>query len=163
MWHLSSERLDIVKDYCSYGLEHWGSDSRGVEMTRHFLLNWIRCRRNIHSSFFSPPTDPFHRDSFLHRYYPVGIVDEIPGAHHLQLDLRPPTLFFRGRTDLETLLASPSVTDWVKISEMFLGPAPKNYTFQPKYDKFFFKIVGIFIYSLFIRHRANAYSESFIM
>lgn len=33
----------------------------------------------------------------------------------------------------ETLLASPDSRDWVKISEMFLGPAPEGWTFLPKH------------------------------
>ena len=32
------ERLEIVKQFCNYGLEHWGSDDKGVENTRKFLL-----------------------------------------------------------------------------------------------------------------------------
>ena len=37
----SSERFDILKKYSKYGLEHWGSDTRGIETTRRFMLEWI--------------------------------------------------------------------------------------------------------------------------
>jgi tRNA-dihydrouridine synthase 3 len=44
---------------------------------------------------------------------------------------RPPA--YRGRNELETLLASESAADWVRISEMLLGPAPAGFTFAPKH------------------------------
>ena len=35
--------------------------------------------------------------------------------------------------DAETLLASPNSQDWVRILEMYLGPAPETWTFMPKH------------------------------
>lgn len=34
-------RLDILKNFVHYGLEQWGSDQRGVNTTRRFLLEWL--------------------------------------------------------------------------------------------------------------------------
>jgi tRNA-dihydrouridine synthase 3 len=47
------------------------------------------------------------------------------------LNERPPA--YRGRNELETLLASPFVGDWVRISEMFLGKAEEGWGFVPKH------------------------------
>lgn len=84
----ASERLGYVEKFVRYGLEAWGSDEVGVGQTRRFLLEWL---------------------SFAHRYVPVGLLDHLPPS----LQDRPPA--YRGRSDLETLLASDNYMDWVKI------------------------------------------------
>lgn len=65
--------------------------------------------------------------SFTCRYVPVGILSELPA----KLNDRPPP--FHGRDELETLLASGDSRDWVKITEMFLGPTPDDWNFTPKH------------------------------
>ncbi|XP_031780863.1 tRNA-dihydrouridine(47) synthase [NAD(P)(+)]-like [Nasonia vitripennis] len=102
----SNERFDILKRFAKYGLEHWGSDTRGVETTRRFMLEWI---------------------SFLYRYVPVGILVEPPQ----RMNNRPP--YYRGRDDLETLMASSNCADWIKLSEMLLGKVPDGFNFLPKH------------------------------
>lgn len=84
----SQERFDYLKTYVNYGLEHWGSDTKGVETTRRFLLEWL---------------------SFFHRYIPTGLLVQPPQ----KVNQRPP--FYKGRDDLETLFASSNSGDWIKI------------------------------------------------
>ncbi|OVA12615.1 zinc finger protein [Macleaya cordata] len=106
-WDISSgERLNIFKDFVRFGLEHWGSDTKGVETTRHFLLEWL---------------------SYTYRYIPVGLLDVIPQ----KLNWRVPSYY--GRDDLETLMASDSAADWIRISELLLGKVPAGFTFAPKH------------------------------
>ena len=76
-----SERMDMIQDFVRFGLEHWGSDQRGIENIRHFLLNWM---------------------SFLCRYVPVGIIEHFPVAiNHVSKLAAPPwflwtlTFFYR--------------------------------------------------------------------
>ncbi|KAJ1998074.1 tRNA-dihydrouridine synthase 3 [Coemansia sp. S85] len=107
VWDISAtERLDMMKEFARFGLEHWGTDSQGVNATRRYLLEW---------------------QSFLHRYIPAGILEVLPQ----RMNDRPPA--FVGRNDLETLMASSQARDWIKISEMILGPTPEGFTFVPKH------------------------------
>jgi tRNA-dihydrouridine synthase 3 len=101
----ASERIDILKKFCEYGMEHWGSDQQGIDTTRRFLLEWM---------------------SFLYRYVPVGITESVQ-----RINQRPPPYIGRGET--ETLLSSANSQDWIKISEMFLGKVPENFAFIPKH------------------------------
>ncbi|KAF3435803.1 hypothetical protein FNV43_RR22895 [Rhamnella rubrinervis] len=106
-WDISSgERLNILKDFVRFGLQHWGSDTKGVETTRRFLLEWL---------------------SYTCRYIPVGLLDVIPQ----RLNWRPPSYY--GRDELETLMVSDSAADWIRISEMLLGKVPEGFTFAPKH------------------------------
>ncbi|KAH8880085.1 dihydrouridine synthase [Thozetella sp. PMI_491] len=102
----ATERLGYVEKFVRYGLESWGSDELGLGLTRRFLLEFL---------------------SFFHRYVPLGVLEYLPPT----LNDRPPR--YRGRNELETLLASEHYKDWVKISEMFLGPAHPDFKFQPKH------------------------------
>lgn len=102
----ATERLDLLKDFVNFGLEHWGSDQKGVNRTRRYLLEW---------------------QSFLCRYIPVGLLETLPQ----QINERPSP--YNGRNDLETLMASDQAVDWIKISEMLLGPVPDGFEFVPKH------------------------------
>ena len=109
-WDISAtERLDMLKDFVKFGLEHWGSDTHGVNSTRRFLLEWL---------------------SFLCRYIPVGLLEarSIPQS----MNQRPPK-FICGRSDLETLMMSDNYADWIKISEMLLGKVREGFDFEPKH------------------------------
>ncbi|KDQ21164.1 hypothetical protein BOTBODRAFT_122825 [Botryobasidium botryosum FD-172 SS1] len=106
-WDISSrERLELIRKYAEFGLSHWGTDTVGVNTTRRYLCEAL---------------------SFQYRYIPIGLLETLPG----QINDRAPA--YRGRDELETLLASPDSRDWVKISEMFLGPCPDGWTFTPKH------------------------------
>ncbi|KAF3992451.1 hypothetical protein FT663_00731 [Candidozyma haemuli var. vulneris] len=102
----ASERLEHLRTFANFAVEHWGSDEYGIEVARRFLCEFI---------------------GFTHRYIPVGILEKLPP----KLNQRPPK--WRGRNELETLLGSTDYKDWIKITEMFLGKASPNFQFVPKH------------------------------
>nr|ODN85753.1 tRNA-dihydrouridine(47) synthase [NAD(P)(+)] [Cryptococcus depauperatus CBS 7841] len=106
-WDITAvERLEGIRKFAEFGLSHWGSDTQGVNTTRRFLCEAL---------------------SFQHRYVPIGLLERLPG----KMNERPPA--YRGRNELETLLASPRSSDWVKISEIFLGKVDEGFNFVPKH------------------------------
>ncbi|ORY45235.1 FMN-linked oxidoreductase [Rhizoclosmatium globosum] len=107
VWDISGrERFDMFRQFAEFGLEHWGSDTKGVNLTRTYLLDWM---------------------SFTHRYIPVGLLEVLPQ----KFNDRPDAFF--GRDYYETLLASPKVSDWIYITEKILGKAPEGFSFIPKH------------------------------
>ncbi|KAL8446606.1 hypothetical protein Emag_004713 [Eimeria magna] len=81
LWDITAtERLSLVKEFVDNGLEHWGSDRRGVANTRRFLLELL---------------------SFMHRYIPPPFLELQPQL----IQWRPSP--FKGRSDLEIKLSSP--------------------------------------------------------
>lgn len=102
----STERMEMLKKFTRYGLEHWGTDTSGVEKTRRFMLEWL---------------------SFLYRYIPVGVLEVLPQ----KINERPP--YYHGRDETETLMCSGNCEDWVKLTEILLGKVPDDYNFIPKH------------------------------
>ncbi|PKA53109.1 tRNA-dihydrouridine(47) synthase [NAD(P)(+)]-like [Apostasia shenzhenica] len=140
-WDISSgERLNILKDFVNFGLEHWGSDTKGKwehlesqapMKDTSFALLYGKFSGYIPSLQLLgvETTRHFLLEwlSYTHRYIPTGLLDVIPQC----LNWRPPSYF--GRDDLETIMASDCAADWIRISEMLLGKVPEGFTFAPKH------------------------------
>ncbi|CCE61744.1 hypothetical protein TPHA_0B00720 [Tetrapisispora phaffii CBS 4417] len=102
----STERLEILKDYAKFAMDHWGTDEYGISQSRRFFCEFM---------------------SFFHRYIPMGICERFP----VKLNERPPS--WKGRDDLETLLGGTNVQDWIKVSELFFGKVDDSFVFLPKH------------------------------
>ena len=112
-WDISSsERLDILKQYAYDGLAHWGSDLQGVNKTREFLC---------------------HHLTFMSRYVPVHCCVET--NQEISIKARNDASMCY-RDDMEKLLTSDNYEDYIKVTEMFLGPAPKEFVFVPKHKSY---------------------------
>ncbi|EEB08107.2 tRNA dihydrouridine synthase Dus3 [Schizosaccharomyces japonicus yFS275] len=103
----STQRLEMLQEFCNHGLSYWGADERGLNTTRRFFLEFM---------------------SFFHRYTPVAMYEE---GVNPKLNERAPA--YKARDDMEAMLASPNVADWISLSERFLGPTPPRFTFTPKH------------------------------
>lgn len=97
----------MLREFASLLLEVHGSDRRGVERSRTVLLEHL---------------------SFLYRYTPTALLSD-PSTQRINLQPEP----FVGRDEMETLMGSGSAADWVRLSELVLGPAPAGFTFTPKH------------------------------
>jgi tRNA-dihydrouridine synthase 3 len=105
----SSERLGYVERFCRFGLEAWGSDEWGVGTTRRFLLEWL---------------------SFACRYVPVGLLETVKtktgvadgvDGGWLEPSIQDRAPRYRGRDELETLMASEDYRDWIKLRYVLLS------------------------------------------
>ena len=211
-WDISSsERLDIIKTFVRYGLEHWGSDDCGRARVRPQLrslvwdipthqesclqiprarelfetlfvvcVNLARARRpllarvallppplharrharaapaaherpaaRLRRPYAEPPdragvsqSHPLvFQNAFSFRQRQPHALLEISPTHSRQRDIARPLLLesherrsaLDAGNDLETLMASSNANDWLKITELVLGPTPDSFKFEPKH------------------------------
>ncbi|KAI6003161.1 hypothetical protein EDC04DRAFT_2882888 [Pisolithus marmoratus] len=106
-WDISSrEHLELIRKLAECGLSHFGMDMVGVNTARWYLCEVLY---------------------FQYHYIPIGLLECLP------MQIYEHTPAFRGRDELEALLVSLNSQDWVRVSEMFLGPAPETWSFTPKH------------------------------
>lgn len=108
-WDISStERFDLMKSYAKYAIEYFGSDKIGLSKSRKFFLEW---------------------HSFAHRYVPIGIMEDPSKAKLNQRVSR-----FYGRNELEALMGSPLIDNWMQLAERVFGfPAASDFEFNPRH------------------------------
>lgn len=130
-----------------------GSDPKGVETTRRFFLEWMGfAHRYVPVGLIEEGALERDAERAAAAAASAAAAPSAPAAEDASnwstttlsarrtLRLRAPR--YRGRDDLETLLASEHPDDWVRVSEMALGAkAPPGFRFEPK-------------------HKSNAYSAS---
>ena len=99
-WDITSnQRLDLLKDFATCGLEHWGSDDQGVLNVRKFMMEWL---------------------SFLHRYVPVGLMERPDIA--TKINLRPPGFYGRdGESNPPKTHATFSLQDMCLLLTLLLS------------------------------------------
>ena len=108
----STERLDMLKTFVNYGLEHWGADKQGVANTRRFLLEWL---------------------SFLCRYIPVGIID---GSRQV-MNKRPPPYFGRNELGKCILISILFLPPFYPHFTLFSTPLPSVTLICPYLPSFY--------------------------
>lgn len=111
----STERLEILRNYAKFAMEHWGTDEYGISQCRRFFCEFM---------------------SFFHRYIPLGICERYP----VLLNEKAPN--WKGRNDLETLMGSTDVNNWIKLSDLFFGKASEKFVFLPKHKSNSYVVVA---------------------
>lgn len=122
-WDISSkERFEMLKRFCDYGLEHWGTDSQVNDPTRYRFqftdILTLGCKYHetlpLWMAIFFIPVClcefTYDKDLIeMSSYIPAGLLEVLPQ----RINERAPP--FRGRDELEDLMASPRASDWVKL------------------------------------------------
>lgn len=135
----ASQRFDILKKFCNYGLEHWGSDNQGIMTTRRFLLEWMSfTHRYIPSGCLEEPQKMHLRPPYpapLSSYSSTSSTTPLSSSFYSSSSTLPYLTYARKRQDgdLEYLLSSPHASDWLVLAQRLLGPLPDGFTFIPKH------------------------------